>query len=312
MSLFSRKIMHPLAGLAMCALTGSALAQDTNIILPLDLPALTEFVPSDSTSAIGSSSANLRSVELDAKLIEGAQPLEHGLVWRVYHPVANQDGKLPVLATSEGGRANFEFEPGEYFVHVAFGLAGVTRKLSVPQDAPVDTVNFILNAGGLVLNGVSGNDVPIAAAKLRFSIYSEERDSNDERQLIISDVKPNQIIRLNDGIYHVVSEYGAVNAVIRSDINVEAGKLTEAIIQHRAAQITLKLVSDSGGEAIADTAWSITNSAGDLISESVGAFPSLVLAEGDYTAIARNKEKLLRRDFKVVSGRNYDVEVLIK
>lgn len=154
--------------------------------------------------------------------------------------------------------------------------------------------------------------MPIAAVKLRFSIFSKERNSSDERQLIISDVKPNQIIRLNDGIYHVVSEYGAVNAVIRSDINVEAGKLTEAIIQHRAAQITLKLVSDSGGEAIADTAWSITNSAGDLISESVGAFPSLVLAEGDYTAIARNKEKLLRRDFKVVSGRNYDVEVLIK
>ncbi len=35
------------------------------------------------------------------------------------------------------------------------------------------------------------------------------------------------------------------------------GKLTEATIQHRAAQITFKLVSDAGGEAIADTAWSI-------------------------------------------------------
>lgn len=149
MSLFSsKKIVFPAASVLMCAFAGSALAQDTNIILPLDLPALTEFVPSGSTNAIGSSSANLRSVELDARLVEGAQPLEHGLVWRVYHPVANQDGKLPVLATSEGGKANFEFEPGEYFVHVAFGLAGVTRKLSVPEDAPVDSVNFILNAGG--------------------------------------------------------------------------------------------------------------------------------------------------------------------
>ncbi|MCP4317138.1 MAG: hypothetical protein GY789_14280 [Hyphomicrobiales bacterium] len=249
---------------------------------------------------------------MGARLVEGGAPLEHGLVWRVYHPVPDQEGKLPILATSEGGSALISMEPGEYFVHVAFGLAGVTRKLTIPADGPVDIQNFILNAGGLVLNAVSGNDVRIAPAKLKFSIFSDERDANDQRQLIISEVRPNQIVRLNDGIYHVVSEYGSVNAVIRSDLTVAAGKLTEATIEHRAAQITLKLVGEEGGEAIADTAWSITNSAGDLISESVGAFPSLVLAEGDYTAIARHKEQLFRRDFKVAAGFNYDVEVLLQ
>ena len=99
---------------------------------------------------------------------------------------------------------------------------------------------------------------------------------------------------------------------MRSDIRVETGKLTEAVIQHRAAELTLKLVSEEGGEAIADTAWSILTSGGDVVSETVGAFPRIVLAEGQYTAIARNKNQTYSRDFDVVAGHNADVEVLLK
>jgi hypothetical protein len=145
-----------------------------------------------------------------------------------------------------------------------------------------------------------------------FNIYKAEEGLDGEQQLVVENVKPNTIVRLNAGTYHIVSEYGTVNAVIRSDIRVEPGKLTEAIIQHRAAQLTLKLVAEAGGEAIADTAWSILTSGGDVVSESVGAFPTIVLAEGEYTAIARNKNQTYQREFTVVAGRNSDVEVLLK
>ena len=301
------------ASIFLALAMSAARAQDNaDAGAPLQLPGLTEFAPTTDVPSVGIPADNLRNVELDARLVDGGAPLQHGLVWRVYHPIPNHEGKLPILATSEGGSALISMEPGEYFVHVAFGLAGVTRKLTVPSSGPVDIQNFVLDAGGLVLNAVSGPDDQIPPSQLRFSIYSGEKDENDQRQLIIADVEPNQIVRLNDGKYHVVSEYGSVNAVIRSDLRVTAGKLTEATIEHRAAHITLKLVSEEGGEAIADTAWSITNSAGDLISESVGAFPSLVLAEGDYTAIAHHKERLFRRDFKVAAGYNYDVEVLLQ
>jgi hypothetical protein len=47
------------------------------------------------------------------------------------------------------------------------------------------------------------------------------------------------------------------------------------------------------------------------VSESVGAFPTLVLAEGSYIAIARNKNKIYQRDFTVKAGVNTDVEVLL-
>ncbi|MNL74956.1 hypothetical protein D3C87_2006750 [compost metagenome] len=73
----------------------------------------------------------------------------------------------------------------------------------------------------------------------------------------------------------------------------------------------MKLVSEAGGEAIADTGWSILTSAGDIVDQEEGAFPTLVLLEGNYTAVARNKNKIYQRDFTVKAGVNTDIEVLL-
>ncbi|MDX3929431.1 MAG: hypothetical protein QHC90_26970 [Shinella sp.] len=257
------------------------------------------------------SPANLRDVICEAMLTKNGKPMQHGLTWRVFSPIPGADGKLPLLATSEGGSAAFQLVPGEYFVNVAFGRAGATKKLLVPESDAVDKQVMVLDAGGLMLNAVSGSDVRIPPGELSFSIYAAEAREDGERSLVVADVKPGTVVRLNAGTYHVVSDYGTVNAVIRADIQVEAGKLTQATIQHKAAKLTLKLVSEPGGEAIADTAWSILTSSGDVVSESVGAFPTIVLAEGSYSAVARNKDKIYQRDFTVTPGQNTDVEVLL-
>ena len=69
-------------------------------------------------------------------------------------------------------------------------------------------------------------------------------------------------------------------------------------------------MSSEGGEAIADTRWSVLTQAGDLVTTGVGAFPSFVLAEGDYTVIANHEDGQFQRVVTVVSGENADVEVL--
>jgi hypothetical protein len=249
---------------------------------------------------------------MEARLTEKGDAMTYGLSWRIFRPIAGEDGKLPLLASSEGGSTNFDLEPGEYFVHVAFGRAGATKKLVVPENGDPDPQTFVLDAGGMVLNAVSGADMRIPPDELTFNIYSSEVREDGERGLIMGDVKPGEVVRLNAGTYHVVSNYGDVNASIRADIQITAGKLIEATIQHKAAKITLKLVSQEGGEAIADTAWSILSGSGDSVSESVGAFPVVILAEGKYTAVARHKDKIYQRDFTVTPGRNQDVEVLLE
>ena len=120
---------------------------------------------------------------------------------------------------------------------------------------------------------------------------------------------PGLVLRLSAGTYHVISRYGAINAVVRADIEVEAGKLTEAVMRHAGAEATLKLVSEEGGEALANTSWTVITEAGATVHESVGAFPSLILAEGNYTAVADHQGKIYSRDFTIEPGVNRDIEV---
>ena len=88
--------------------------------------------------------------------------------------------------------------------------------------------------------------------------------------------------------------------------------LLDITVTHRTAAITLKLVTDQGGEALANTAWSVLTPGGDVIKKSIGAFPRVILAEGEYRAIARNEGKVYEREFKVVTGVDGDVEVLAR
>ncbi len=273
------------------------------------MPKLNAFT---APSAPHAPSTAARDIAMEAKLTSAGEAVKEGLSWRVFSPIPGTDGKLPMLASSEGGSAEFHLMPGEYYVNVAFGRAGVTKKLNIPASGSVQKQVLILDAGGFVLNAIAGSDKQISGNQLKFAVYSSDARPDGERGLVMADIKPNTIVRLNAGTYHVVSEYGNVNAVVRADIQVEAGKLTEATLQHQAAQITLKLVSEEGGEAIADTAWSVLNGGGDVVNESVSAFSTMVLAEGEYTAMARNKDKVYQRSFKVASGRDSDVEVLMK
>ena len=273
------------------------------------MPKLNAFTgPDDPLSP----AAMLKDVQLEAELVHGGKPVEDGLTWSIFSPNAGPDNKLPLVASATGGSATFQLAPGDYFVNVAFGRAGATKRLKVPMVGDVDRQVLVLDAGGILLNAVSGSDVRIPADDLSFTIYSSDIKEDGERGLVMDDVNPNQVVRLNAGTYHVVSNYGDVNAVIRADIQVEAGKLTKAVIQHRAAQVTLKLVSETGGEALADTAWSVLTTSGDTLAESVSAFPTMVLAEGQYTAVARNKDKIYQKDFAVTAGHNTDIEVVTK
>ena len=297
----------PSAGSSFLPGVGNADAPlDDDTAPAIVVPGITSFAPPAERGPLALQREG--ELRLSAHMTEEGPEISRGLVWRVFRPEADASGRLPLVASSQGGSSTFALAPGSYLVHASFGRAGATKKITVSPDSRSESI--VLDAGGLKLDAVLSGDVRIPPAKLRFSIYEAEADANGDRALIIPDVRPNTVVRLNSGTYHVVSTYGAVNAVIRSDIIVEAGKLTEATVEHKAAEMTLKLVREQGGEAIADTSWSVLTDSGDIIRESVGAFASMVLAEGDYAIVAKNRDRIYQRELTVVAGQNRDVEVL--
>ncbi|PWK61845.1 hypothetical protein [Aminobacter sp. AP02] len=300
------RLFVPILGAALFTVPPSAgFAQDGATALEgLSLPGISSFAPprGDEPLATGT----LGEITLTAQLTDKGKDISRGLVWRVFRPEAGPDGKLPLVASAQGGTSMFQLPPGSYLIHASYGRAGATKRITVGKQAKRE--NLVLDAGGLKLDAVLSGGVRISPAKLKFSIFEGGSANDNERALIIPNVAPNTVVRLNSGTYHIVSNYGGVD--VRSDIRVEAGKLTEATVEHRAADVTFKLVREAGGEAIADTSWSVLTESGDPLREAVGAFASMVLSEGDYTIIAKNRDRIYQRDFTVVAGNNQDVEVV--
>ncbi|MEM1376399.1 MAG: hypothetical protein AAGG69_03325 [Pseudomonadota bacterium] len=303
--------MTPLlrTGLAclMCVITHQASAQNGLDLPDLDLPTPNAYAPTTSPSA--EQAAFAAPVTLQAALAAEGAPIDGGLIWRVFGTSPGADGKLPLIATAQGGSTSLNLAPGSYFIHTTFGRASASTRIDVGTEPLNRTV--ILNAGGLRLDAMLPDGSNIRREQLTFDIYEQLVDeTSGERTLILPSVPAGRVVRLPEGTYHVVSRYGDINAEIRADLRVQAGKTTDATIEHRAALVTLSLIRDEGGFPLPDTAWSVLDaSTGDIINENVGAFPSMVLAAGEYTAIAKHRDRLFRNEFVVQPGGDVSVRL---
>lgn len=239
---------------------------------------------------------------------EGAV-VPRGVTWRVFADQPESSGAFPLVAESTDSAPVFFLNPGGYIVHASYGLANTAER--VQMGLVSKRQGFIMPAGGLRLEADVENKT-ISGQKVSFDIFEGSfLQGRTSTQPYYSNAHAGEIVLLPEGTYHVVSSYGDANAVVRADVNVAPGKLTDAVMHHRAAQVTLKLVKSAGGEAQADTQWTVITPGGDTIKESIGAFPAFVLTEGDYVAIARNDGKSFSREFKVEAGKDQEVEVLV-
>jgi hypothetical protein len=266
----------------------------------------TPAVATPATDAIAALTSTPQPVTLSARITQDGAPIPDGLVWRIFDTVPDASGELALVAKSELGAPTVELPPGEYVVHVAYGRAQTSEPLSVVPGS--NEKAFILEAGALRLNSAVTGDIAIPAGLLKFDIYTAGEEN--DRAMVAEGLAPNDIVTLNAGTYHIVSYFGAVNAVVRADLRVEAGQLTDATLYHHASQVGFKLVSETGGEAIADVEWTVKTADGATVFSELGAFPSTVLAEGDYLVLAKQGEQVFSREFQVQPGSAREIEVL--
>ncbi len=246
---------------------------------------------------------------LSARYGKELPAINGGLVWRVYSDRPDESGAFKLLREDRSPTPNIPLPAGSYVVHVALGLVSAVRPVTIKSE--VDRESFLLPAGGLRIEGKVGSS-KIPPSQISFGIYKGSQFDGGERTPLLPSVAAGDVVMLPEGTYYIVSNYGDANSVVRSDIRVQASKLTDVTVTHRAAVITMKLVGDKGGEALANTAWSVITPAGDVIKESIGAFPKVTLAEGEYRAIAKNEGKVFEKSFNVVNGVDGEIEVVAR
>lgn len=284
---------------------------------PSPLPSQQQAVPSPAAPSPASPPASqqalaapgVASLTLNARFgAQAPQPITSGLTWRIYPLRPDSRGYRPVKEDKTAS-PTLSLPPGDYVVHVSFGMASAVRTVSLRSDGGREM--FDLPAGGVRLEGRVG-DTRIAPQQISFDVYRGSQFDTGEREPLVTQVTTGDVVVLPEGTYYIVSKYGDSNAVVRSDIRVQTGKLTDVVVNHRAAAITLKLVMGAGGEALANTEWSVLTPGGDVVKETTGAFPKVVLAEGEYRAIARNENKTYEREFKVTPGADGEIEVMAR
>jgi hypothetical protein len=277
--------------------------------------------------------AGQATLTLSATLNGIGAPLTGGLRWRLFAAQPDPDGSHALIVESSLAAPTLTVPPGDYVVHVAFGLASATRRIALGPG--VRTERLALSAGALRI-GATVADAPVDPANLSLAIYVPQ-NRNPVGKLVYAKAKAGDLIGLPEGAYHIVSTYldtiggssgGATpansvksavlappvavpsNSIVNADIKIASGKLIDVTLRHRCATLTLKLVNKPGAEALANTAFTVLTPGGDIIRELVGAFPSLVLAEGEYVLVARHDSRTYQSTFEVKSGLDRDVEVV--
>jgi hypothetical protein len=254
------------------------------------------------------SAATGGQLRLMALLTADGQQIDQGLVWRVFQGTADPAAKAKLVTENREASPTLKLPPGDYTVNASFGRAHITRKVSVKANAP-SSEQFVLNAGGLRLNAIVDGK-PALPGTVSYAIFSDDRDQSSSRTAVMAGAKPNLIMRLNAGIYRIVSTYGDANAHVETDVTVEAGKLTEASVTHTAGKAMFRLVTRTGGEAVPDTHWSVMTASGDIAKESVGALPTHILAPGSYSVTAKSGGQIYKQKFALKAGETATIEVI--
>ena len=283
-------------------------ASAPNLPAPLTQPPVSAVTPPAPPSPVAATPGQA-VLSLSARYGKDLPVVNSGLVWRIFTDRPDDTGTFKLVREDRGATPNIVLPPGGYVVHVTLGLVSAVRPVTLKGDTSKES--FVLPAGGLRIEGRVGSS-KIPQNQISFAIYKGSQFEAAERAALLPSVSAGDVVLLPEGTYYIISNYGDANSVVRSDIRVQAGKLTDVIITHRAAVITLKLVSDKGGEALANTAWSVITPGGDVIKESIGAFPRVVLSEGEYRAIAKNEGKVFERPFNVVNGVDGEIEVVAR
>jgi hypothetical protein len=288
------------AGTANEDVTASTNSQpDTDTVQPGSAP---QFDVETNTNV------DAQGLRLRAKLTASMGAITRPIEWTVYELIGGDESLWPQVAAVRAAAPEFELPPGDYVVNVQYGHVTATKALSVASGRITDAT-FVLNAGGLrMLSSLVFVDAPHDVTSTHF-VYSGATDENGMRQLIARSEIPGEIIRLNAGVYHLISRLGGANSIVETEVEVSPGVLTAVEINHKAGVLALAVSGEDQGSGEEAVNLQVIDENGNTVTDIDGLSGHAVLAPGAYTVIAQSGGRSQSHEFQIRIGEAVTIDL---
>lgn len=251
------------------------------------------------------------ALDLTAKLAPNGPSLSARIKWEIYNFIKSRGGKRAQIATSNDAQPTVLLAPGKYIVRVVFGNSSTAKVIKITEGQITDAT-FILNTGGLRVKPLLIAGTPPKGKEAQQWLYLvSPPESPAPSKLVATANNPKQIHQLTAGIYELISRYGTANAIVKTNVVVTPGLLTDVEIGHKAGIVRFKLVKRRrGGAELEDVTWQLFDADGNEIIAAPDASTGEIIAPGKYQISARHKGIIYTKTFRLKPGKTITIQVI--
>ncbi len=252
-------------------------------------------------------------LELMARLASNSPPLTTNIKWEIYNFTKSSDGNRAQILTSDVARPSLPLAPGKYIVRAVFGVSSTAKVIKI-SPAKITDATFILNTGGIRVKPVLiAGKAPLGKVSRQWIYLTSTPQNPNPPRFIATADNPNQIHQLNAGTYELVSKFGTANAIVKTNVTVSPGLLTEVEISHKAGIVRFKLFKKQrGGEELKDVFWKLFDDEGNEVASNLAANSGEIIAPGRYKVSAKYNDKTYTKMFNIKPGRTKLVQVIAR
>ena len=253
---------------------------------------------------------NIGTLELSGAAAPGGAPLKR-MVYRV-EKISDQTGSVEreVLRTA-AHNPRIRLPSGEYLIHATHDLAKTSERATV-QPGRITRKIINMNAGALRISSKFSGSANKFKDRVSYKIFASTPQFDGERREIARTTRLGKTFRLNVGHYIVAGQLGNLNATVEANVTVEAGKLTDVALVHKAGLVSLSLVKRPGGQPEQNVFWLLLDNRGRELWRTSRPTPRFALAKGRYRAVAEISGKRLEKKFTIASGQEKKIELAVK
>ncbi|MBX3566412.1 MAG: VWA domain-containing protein [Rhizobiaceae bacterium] len=227
-----------------------------------------------------------------------------GNVWVVYRP--GQDGERGEYVMTDYNRWKGKLEPGDYVLVAEYGQAKAEQPITI-RAGEVARPEFVLDAGTIMVRplAVAGQE-PDASAAVRFEYPGGDTTEYGEAKVVVP--AGDQTVKVTIGAGMATESFAlAAGATVRKDIVVGVGHVVV-----NAFYVEGMKVEDGALFFRIVKAKKAIDGSQEQVSYEYGPDKDHDLPPGDYVALAEMDQAHGEAQFKVASGDNLNVSVVLQ